>query len=361
MRGVDRLLRTLGCAFFLLATSAVPGMAQQPRSITPRPALPGAERAVIDLFQRAAPSVAYIFTITAREDLLGRRQVSGGAGSGFIWDRSGHIVTNYHVVEGADRVAVALDAGEPLAARVVGVAPNYDLAVLQLNQRRNDLTPIPLGASGDLQVGQWVFAIGNPYGLSRTMTTGIISALDRHLPTDTGREIANVIQTDASINPGNSGGPLLDSAGRLIGMTTAIVSGSGASAGIGFAIPADTINRVVPQLIATGRVPTAGIGVLVLPEEISSRLGVKGVPVADVAPGSPAAEAGLAGMDRNRGRLGDVITKVNGAEVSNLAEMATALEAVGVGKRAELTVERDGRSRRVSVRITDIAQNQKPR
>jgi 2-alkenal reductase len=336
-------------------------MAQQPRSITPRPALPGAERAVIDLFQRAAPSVAYIFTITAREDLLGRRQVSGGAGSGFIWDRSGHIVTNYHVVEGADRVAVALDAGEPLAARVVGVAPNYDLAVLQLNQRRNDLTPIPLGASGDLQVGQWVFAIGNPYGLSRTMTTGIISALDRHLPTDTGREIANVIQTDASINPGNSGGPLLDSAGRLIGMTTAIVSGSGASAGIGFAIPADTINRVVPQLIATGRVPTAGIGVLVLPEEISSRLGVKGVPVADVAPGSPAAEAGLAGMDRNRGRLGDVITKVNGAEVSNLAEMATALEAVGVGKRAELTVERDGRSRRVSVRITDISQNQRTR
>jgi 2-alkenal reductase len=362
MRTIDRLSQAFGCAVLLLMTALIaPTAAQQPRSIAPRPALPGAERAVIDLFQRAAPSVAYIFTITAREDLLGRRQVSGGAGSGFIWDRGGHIVTNYHVVEGADRVAVALDAGEPLAARVIGVAPNYDLAVLQLNQRRNDLTPIPLGSSGDLQVGQWVFAIGNPYGLSRTMTTGIISALDRHLPTDTGREIANVIQTDASINPGNSGGPLLDSAGRLIGMTTAIVSGSGASAGIGFAIPADTINRVVPQLIATGRVPTAGIGVLVLPEEISTRLGVKGVPVADVAPRSPAAESGLAGMDRNRGRLGDVITKVNGTEVSNLAEMATALEAVGVGKRAELTVERDGRSRKVSVRVTDISQNQTPR
>jgi 2-alkenal reductase len=313
---------------------------------------------VIDLFQHAAPSVSYIFTISAREDLLGRKQISGGAGSGFVWDRAGHIVTNYHVVEGADRVAVALDAGEPLAARVVGVAPNYDLAVLQINQRRNDLTPIPLGTSADLQVGQWVFAIGNPYGLTRTMTTGIISALDRHLPTDTGHEIAKVIQTDASINPGNSGGPLLDSAGRLIGMTTAIVSGSGASAGIGFAIPADTINRVVPQLIATGRVPTAGIGVLVLPEEIATRLGVKGVPIADTVPNSPAAEAGITGMDRTRGRLGDVITRVNGKPVTTLAEMANALEETGIGKRAELTVMRDGRIRKVSVRVIDISENQ---
>jgi 2-alkenal reductase len=238
------------------------------------------------------------------------------------------------------------------------VATNYDLAVLQINQRRNDLTPIPLGTSADLQVGQWVFAIGNPYGLTRTMTTGIISALDRHLPTDTGHEIAKVIQTDASINPGNSGGPLLDSAGRLIGMTTAIVSGSGASAGIGFAIPADTINRVVPQLIATGRVPTAGIGVLVLPEEIATRLGVKGVPIADTVPNSPAAEAGITGMDRTRGRLGDVITRVNGKPVTTLAEMANALEETGIGKRAELTVMRDGRIRKVSVRVIDISENQ---
>jgi 2-alkenal reductase len=344
----------LGLLCAMLAMSAA-AFAQQPRAVTPRGPLPESERAVIALFQRAAPSVAYIFTITAREDLLGHRQVSGGAGSGFIWDSGGHIVTNYHVVEGADRVAVALDAGEPLAARVVGTAPNYDLAVLQLNQRRNDLPPIQLGTSADLKVGQWVFAIGNPFGLTRTMTTGVISALDRHLPTDNGREIANVVQTDAAINPGNSGGPLLDSAGRLIGMNTAIVSGSGASAGVGFAIPVDTINRVVPQLIAHGRVPTAGIGVYVLPEDLATKLGVKGVPVAQVAPRSPAAAAGLTGMDTTRGRLGDVITQVNGKNVSNLAEMAAALDGIGIGKRAELTVMRDGRSRKVPVEVTDIS------
>jgi 2-alkenal reductase len=338
----------------LLLSGSVWG--QEPRAITPRAPLSDGERATVELFQRAAPSVAYIFTLTANEDILGRRQISGGAGSGFIWDRNGHIVTNYHVVEGADKVAVALDAGEPIEARVVGVAPNQDVAVLQLANRRTALTPIPLGTSGDLKVGQSVFAIGNPYALSRTLTTGVISALNRRLPSESGREIANVIQTDAAINPGNSGGPLLDSAGRLIGMNTAIVSGSGASAGIGFAIPADTINRVVPQLIANGRVPTAGIGILVLPEDTATKLGVKGVAVAQVAPQSPAEAAGLSGLDRRRGRLGDVITRVNGKEVANLADIAREFEAIGIGKRAELTVERNGRSRKVNVTIADITE-----
>jgi 2-alkenal reductase len=186
------------------------------------------------------------------------------------------------------------------------------------------------------------------------MTTGVISAIGRHLPTDTGREIADIIQTDAAVNPGNSGGPLLDSAGRLIGMNTAIISGSGASAGIGFAVPADTINRVVPQLIATGRVPTAGIGVLVLPEDVAARLSVKGVAVAKTAPNSPAARAGLAGIDPVRGRLGDVITEVNGKKVASLAQLASQLEQIGIGKKADLTVLRDGRTRKVSVDIADI-------
>ena len=342
----------------LVAALVLPASAwgQQQRAVTSRGPLSDRERATIELFQRAAPSVAYIFTLTTSQDLLGHRQISGGAGSGFVWDRNGHIITNHHVAEGADRVAVALDAGEPIEARVVGVAPNYDIAVLQLNSPRSDLTPILLGTSHDLQVGQSVYAIGNPYALSRTLTTGVISALDRTIPTETGREIANVIQTDAAINPGNSGGPLLDSAGRLIGMNTALVSESGASAGIGFAIPADTINRVVTQLIATGRVPTAGIGILVLPEDAAARLGVKGVAIAQIAPNSPAAAAGLTGLDRQRGRLGDVITHVNGKEVTNLAEIAREFEAVGIGKRAELTVERDGRTRKVRVTIADISE-----
>jgi 2-alkenal reductase len=279
-----------------------------------------------------------------------------------VWDRDGHIVTNNHVVEGADRVAVALDVGDPIPAKVIGTAPNYDIAVLQLEEQRGpELTPIPLGTSNDLKVGQFAFAIGNPYALARTMTTGIISAIGRHLPTDTGREIADVIQTDAAVNPGNSGGPLLDSAGRLIGMTTAIISGSGASAGIGFAVPADTINRVVPQLIAHGRVPIAGIGVSVLPEEAATRFGLKGVAVAQVVPNSPAAKAGLTGIDPARGRLGDVITEVNGKKVANLSELAAELEKIGVGKQAELTVMRDGKPRKVTVAIADIGETRASR
>lgn len=345
-----RLLPPLALALIVASGAS----AQQPRAVTPRGPLPPGEQQTVELFQRAAPSVAYIFTLTANEDIFGRRQVGAGAGSGFVWDRNGHIVTNYHVVEGADRVAVVLDVGDPIAAKVIGTAPTYDIAVLELQERKSDLVPIPLGSSADLKVGQFAFAIGNPYALSRTMTTGIISAIGRHLPTDSGREIADVIQTDAAVNPGNSGGPLLDSAGRLIGINTAIISGSGASAGIGFAIPADTVNRVVPQLIANGRVPSAGIGVLVLPEEIAGRLSVKGVAVARVTPNSPAARAGLSGIDPARGRLGDVITEVNGTKVSSLAELAAELDRIGVGKRAELTVVRDGRSRKVPVQIADI-------
>lgn len=354
-RGATLSLRSQFVFIIALAWSASVS-AQEPRSIAPRGQLSDREQATIELFERAAPSVTYIFTLTAEEDVLGRRRISGGAGSGFVWDSEGHIVTNNHVVEGANKVAVALDAGEPLEAQVVGVAPNYDIAVLQLKNHSGKLIPIPLGTSRDLKVGQSVFAIGNPFALSRTLTTGVISALARRLPTESGREISDVIQTDAAINPGNSGGPLLDSSGRLIGMNTAIASGSGSSAGIGFAIPADIINRVVPQLIAHGRVATAGIGILVLQEEIAARLGSKGVVIAQVVPNSPAAAAGLIGLDRQRGRLGDVITQVNGKNVSSLAEIARELDAIGIGKRAELTVQRDGRTRKVRVEIADISE-----
>src|SRR5207237_7814874 len=209
-------------------------------------------------------------------------------------DHAGHIVTNKHLVEGTNCLAVRFASGEVGAATIVGTAPNYDLAVIRATGVRLP-APIGVGNSADLKVGQAAFAIGNPFGLDQSLTTGVISALKRRLPTSGGREISNVIQTDAAINPGNSGGPLLDSAGRLIGVTTAIVSPSGSNAGIGFAIPVDTVNRIVPELISKGRVPAPGIGIVAANEAVATRLGIEGVVVVRALPGLPAAEAGLHG------------------------------------------------------------------
>ncbi len=323
-----------------------------PRAITPRGELADFEQTTIDLFEGASPSVVYIFT--EGRGFFGEPR-PGGTGSGFVWDAAGHVVTNDHVIENAGRVAVRLDSGEAISARVIGRAPAYDLAVLRLAENRARLAPIPLGSSQDLRVGQAVFAIGNPFGLARTLTTGVISALDRHLPTDSGREIAGVIQTDAAINPGNSGGPLLDSAGRLIGVNTAILSGSGSSAGIGFAVPVDIVNRAVPAMITTGTVPTAGIGVTVAPDELAARHGIDGVLIVGVQPGSPAAAAGLRGTDRTSQRLGDIITAVDGVRVATLAELAAELERVGIGNLATLTIRRQGRTAQVRVEVADIS------
>ncbi len=328
--------------------------ADEPRAVTARGDLSEAERATTALFAEAAPSVVYITTFGRPAGGRGAG-TARGAGSGFIWDRVGHVVTNNHVIEGAARVGVRLDSGEVVEARVIGTAPDFDLAVLKLEETRAELKPIPVGVSADLKVGQSVFAIGNPFGLDRTLTTGIISALNRRLPTATRREIVGVIQTDAAINPGNSGGPLLDSAGRLIGVNTAIISESGSAAGIGFAVPVDTVNRVVPQLIADGRVPRPGIGILVAPEEVAAQMGVAGVVVAQVVPESPAERAGLRGFDRATGRPGDVIVGVGGKRVRTLAEVAAELERIGVGNEAELTVLRNGSERSVRVRIIDIS------
>ncbi len=329
----------------------------EPRPVVPRGELADFERSTISLFEAAAPSVVYITTFArGAPNPFGRTGgVRRGAGSGFIWDSAGHVVTNNHVIEGADRVGVRLDSGEVVPARVIGTAPDFDLAVLKLAETRASLRPIPIGSSSDLKVGQAVFAIGNPFGLDRTLTTGVISALGRRLPTANRREIADVIQTDAAINPGNSGGPLLDSAGRLIGVNTAILSESGASAGIGFAVPADTVNRVVPRLIAEGRVPRPGIGILVAEDELAARLGVAGVVVARVGSGSPAERAGLRGFDERAGRLGDVITHVAGRPVRTLADLAAALAAVGIGNEAELTVLRDGARITLTVKVVDIS------
>ena len=321
--------------------------ADAPRAITPRGDLAGVESTTVALFETAAPSVVYIF---ARDAAGG-----GGAGSGLMWDRAGHVVTNFHVVEDARTVNVRLDDGEAVRASVVGVAPDYDLAVVRLSDTRTALRPIPIGTSADLRVGQSVFAIGNPFGLSRTLTTGVISALNRRLPTASNREVRGVVQTDAAINPGNSGGPLLDSAGRLIGVNTAILSDTGASSGIGFAVPVDIVNRIVPRLIRDGKVPRPGIGIVVMGEETAARLGVTGLVVSRVLPGSSAERAGLVPASLERRVFGDIITRVNGVAVRSVSDLAGELAQAGIGAQVELTVVNQGRRRTVWVTVMDIS------
>jgi S1-C subfamily serine protease len=252
--------------------------------VTPRAAIQSDEQATIDLFERSKVSVVYISTRKEVMDFWTRNTLSvpQGTGSGFIWDDQDHVVTNLHVIAGASEAWIRLSDGRDYNASLVGASPDHDLAVLKITVPTNRPPALPVGTSHDLKVGQRVFAIGNPFGLDWTLTTGIVSALDRSLNAENGATIEHLVQTDAAINPGNSGGPLLDSAGRLIGVTTAIYSPSGAYAGVGFAVPVDTINRIVPKLIATGRYerPTLGIG---MDEDmntaITQHLGVQGVAV----------------------------------------------------------------------------------
>jgi 2-alkenal reductase len=298
--------------------------------------------------------VAYITTEILQPTGFFTAAVAKGAGSGFVWDADGHVVTNYHVVEGARSVFVQLDAGEPIEARIVGTAPDYDLAVVRLTRPPRNLRPIPLGSSRELRIGQSVYAIGNPFGLQRTLTQGIVSALGRELPTTDFREVAGVIQTDAAINPGNSGGPLLDSAGRLVGVNTAIRSESGSSAGIGFAIPVDLVNRVVPSLILRGRAPLPGIGINPVRPDLVERAGIAGVVIAEVRRGTPAAAAGLKPLDRDSGNLGDIIIAVNGKRVETLSSFVAELDRAGIGNSVDLTVSRDDVQRHVKVQVIDL-------
>jgi S1-C subfamily serine protease len=330
--------------------------ASTPRSVEPGGSLSDIERTSIDIFEHASPSVVQVVGRAGALEVPQAESENGPAqsGSGFVWDAAGHIVTNDHVVEGTSSLAVRFASGQVLRAHIVGTAPNYDLAVIRVDNPRSLPPPIAIGASDDLKVGQLVFAIGNPFGLDQTLTTGIISALKRRLPTSGGREITNVIQTDAAINPGNSGGPLLDSAGRVIGVTTAILSPSGTNAGIGFAIPIDSVNRVVPELIRRGSVPTPGIGIVAASEAAATRAGAQGVVIVRTTPGSSAERAGLRGIDARSGKVGDVIVGVNGKTVRGLADLIQELERVGVGKNVTLTVQRDGREVPVEVEVTDI-------
>jgi 2-alkenal reductase len=333
--------------------------ATEPRTIAPRAELAEFEQTAIALFERVSPSVVQVVVLRGGGGPLmereGQEGAPAGAGTGFVWDDAGNIVTNAHVVGTSDRVMIRTSTGQVMQADVVGRAPNYDLAVVRIASRGALPPPVSVGSSSDLKVGQAVFAIGNPFGLDQSLTTGIISALKRRMPTAGGREVADVIQTDAAINPGNSGGPLLDSAGRLIGVNTAILSPSGTSAGVGFAIPVDIVNRVVPELIRTGRVPTPGIGIVAANESVATRLGAEGVVIVRVAPGSPAERAGLRGVDLATGTIGDVIVEANGNRVRRLSDLTDVLEKTKINDTVSLTVLRDGSRRTISVGVVDIA------
>ncbi len=317
------------------------------------------EQRTIALFQNASPAIVNINTLARRIDFWTQsvREVPHGTGSGFIWDREGHIVTNYHVIRGANGAQVILQDQSRHRARLIGVSPDHDLAVLQIDDLPEDITPLPIGVSGSLMVGQQVYAIGNPFGLDHTLTTGIISALNRRIDSVTGLPIEDVIQTDAAINPGNSGGPLLDSSGRVIGVNTAIYSPSGASAGIGFAIPIDTVRRVVPQLIAHGEYRRPSLGIRVsqrVNRLILGRLGLEGVLVIDVEPGSFAEAAGLRPTRETRdGRivLGDIITQVDDEPIRNLDDLFLYLEKKKPGDVVTLTVQRGDGKAEVPVKL----------
>jgi S1-C subfamily serine protease len=327
----------------------------EPRPVTPRGDLAEDEKATIELFRKASPSVVFITTLSRRPmGFFEMQEVPQGAGSGFVWDAQGHVVTNFHVIQGASAARVALHDRSEWPATLVGVAPDQDLAVLRIRAPAEKLAPMRVGTSRELQVGQKVFAIGNPFGLDFTLTTGIVSALGRSIPSLTGRRIDDVVQTDAAINPGNSGGPLLDSAGRLVGVNTQIASPSGASAGVGFAVPVDTVNRVVPQLVAHGRVVRPQLGISAGNAWALRRAGVEGVLVMSVVPGSPAERAGLRGTSRAEDGtlvLGDVVQGIGGGGVASIDDLYAALERHQPGDVVKVRVLRDGRPLEVEVKL----------
>ncbi len=331
----------------------------EPRTVTARGSLAEDEQNTIEIFKLASPSVVYISTLQRVIDPWTRNilSVPKGTGSGFIWDKAGHVVTNNHVIQGASEAVVRLNDGRSYHAVLVGASPSHDLAVLRINVPFGSPPPVAIGTSGDLQVGQKVFAIGNPFGLDYTLTTGIVSALDRSLTEETGATIKHLIQTDAAINPGNSGGPLLDSAGRLIGINTAIYSPSGAYAGIGFAVPVDTVNRVVPQLIAKGKYIRPGLGIVInedINRAITRQLNVQGVVILKVEPGSSAEQAGLQGTLFDRfGSLvpGDIITAIDGSPVTSISEFIARMDDYRIGDKVRLDVWRNGKMRQVEVML----------
>lgn len=314
------------------------------------------ELETIHLFENAAPSVAFITTTVMQMDFFSRNimEIPQGTGSAFVWDKKGHIITNFHVIQNADKAQVTLADRSTWEAGLVGVAPEKDLAVLKINAPEKQLVPIVLGKSDNLRVGQMALAIGNPFGLDQTLTTGIISALGREIKSASGVPIRDVIQTDAAINPGNSGGPLLNSSGELIGVNTAIFSPSGAYAGIGFSIPVDVVKWVVPELIKYGKIQRPTLGIEAANSSVSQRLGLEGALVLQVTPGSPAEKAGIRPTLRDqlgRIRLGDVITGIDDEVITSPNDLPLALEKYKPGTQVKITLLRDGKKNNVTLTL----------
>jgi len=332
----------------------------EPRPIAQRPddKLGADEQSTIDVFSKFSRSVVHITSLETHRDriTLDVSEIPQGTGSGFVWDQQGHIITNFHVVAHGDRASVTLNDGSTYPATIVGRAPDKDLAVLTIDAPASKLLPLPVGQSATLKVGQKVLAIGNPFGLDQTLTTGVISGLGREIKSMTQRSIFDVIQTDASINPGNSGGPLLDSSGRLIGINTAIYSPSGANAGIGFAVPVDTVNTIVPALIKDGKLVRPGLGINILSDQIAQQQKIEGVVVLGVAPGGAAEKAGIRGTIPTRGgwELGDVIVKIDGTDVKKSSDLFRVIDAHKVGDEVDLTLEYQGQKRSVKVTLQPI-------
>lgn len=336
------------------------GAEGKPRAVTPAPAeLSPDERATIAVFERATKSVVFIANTAIQRDIwsFDTMEVPQGSGSGFIWSKQGYLVTNFHVIYGADTIKVTLADRSEHQAKIVGADPDHDLAVLQIKASENLLEPLAIGASHDLRVGQKVLAIGNPFGLDHTLTTGVVSALGRTIKSMSNRTIEGVVQTDAAINPGNSGGPLLDNSGRLIGVNTQIVSPSGAYAGIGFAVPVDTVNRIVPELIKHGKLIRPGLGVSLVPDSIVKRWGIKGLVIGKVSRGGSADRAGLRGArETQAGRieLGDIIVAIDGKPVETIDHMTDLMEARKVGDQVTLDIIRANKRQQVAVSLQAV-------
>ena len=300
----------------------------------------------IAVYRAVSPSVVFVKNKLLRRKRfsLNVMEIPRGSGTGFVWDSSGLIVTNYHVVRGADRVIITVQSGKSYDAKLVGKAPEKDLALLKIDAPGENLKAIPLGDSASLAVGRKVLAIGNPFSLDTTLTVGVVSALGREIESIANETIKNVIQTDAAINPGNSGGPLLDSKGRLVGVNTAIVSPSGISAGIGFAIPVNTVKVIIPQLLQYGRLIRPVLGAEIIPDHLTRRYGVRGAAIYAVVRGSPAHKAGMVGVRQDQwGQLhfGDIIIAINGDPVTNTRSLNDRIQQFKPGDQVEVTTLRN--------------------
>ena len=360
LRTASRATRVLTLASLFLAMShSVFAQTEPTRSLDRE------EQINVNVFRKSSPSVVNISTqrevtvkvkgVDGAQGKTETKRVGAGTGSGFVWDNQGHVVTNFHVVDEADFIRVKLTNGTQWDAQLLGKSPEFDLAVLKINAPARHLKPLATGRSDNLEVGQKVYAIGNPFGLDQTLTTGIVSGLGREIDSKSGDLIRGVIQTDAAINPGNSGGPLLDSQGSLIGVNTAILSRSGASAGIGFAVPVNTVSATVPLLISGKTINRGCLGLALAPAQISRQVSDEGVLVMGIAKGSPAAQAELLPTRKDKSGqviLGDIVVSFNKQKVSSSKDLLAFLQDHHAGEEVMLGIKRGDEYSRVTLQLS---------